>query len=298
MNTSKTEVVRFSKSTFLEGSVILNDESIHFVPEAKCLGVWWNHNLSAYKSVNENICKARRAFFVFGKMHAFHGHLNPLSAISIYKTCVLPVLLYGSDTWLLDSSSIDALERFQYEIGRKILRLPHFFSGTVTRLCLELPSIASLILLRKLLFLSKLLTKDSSSHVSSRILSAGIITDPLNVSIIQQCKMLESRLQISESLVDKCLEDPDTADCTTRICRNIILDHDRQLLFDKAKHHPEASIISQISNSISWLNIWDRALDYVSGVPIVFNFLLKFLPIHPSKVPAVLNVTRHSLPIS
>ena len=81
--------LRFSKSTFLEGSVILNDESIDFVPEAKCLGVWWNHNLSAYKSVNENICKARRAFFVFGKMHAFHGHLNPLSAISIYKTCVL-----------------------------------------------------------------------------------------------------------------------------------------------------------------------------------------------------------------
>ena len=55
--------------------------------------------------------------------------------------------------------------------------------------------------------------------------------------------MLESRLQISESLVD---EDPDTADCTARICRNIILDHDRQLLFDKAKHHPEAC---QVSNS-------------------------------------------------
>ena len=94
LNTSKTEVVRFSKSTFLEGSVILNDESIDFVPEAKCLGVWWNHNLSAHKSVNENICKARRAFFAFGKMHAFHGHLNPLSAISIYKTCATGLTLW------------------------------------------------------------------------------------------------------------------------------------------------------------------------------------------------------------
>lgn len=63
--------------------------------------------------------------------------------------------------------------------------------------------------------------------------------------------MLESRLQISESLVDKCLEDPDTADYTAR---TYILDHDKQLLLDKAKYHPEASIISQLSNSISWLS--------------------------------------------
>ena len=100
-------------------------------------------------------------------------------------------------------------------------------------------------------------------------------------SIIQQCKMLESRLQISESLVDKCLEDPDTAVCTAKTCRNIILDHDRQLLLDKAKHHPEASIISQVSNSISWLNIWDRALDYgVRGTNRI-QFLIKILT-HPS----------------
>ena len=91
--------------------------------EAKCLGVWWKHNLSAVWYVQENISKARRAFFAFGRIDAFQGHLNPLSSINIVETCVIPVLLYGCDTWLLDSSAILLLEQFQYEIGRRILKL-------------------------------------------------------------------------------------------------------------------------------------------------------------------------------
>ena len=49
--------------------------------------------------------------------------------------------------------------------------------------------------------------------------------------------MLESHLQISESMVDNRFEDPDTADCTARFPCDFILDHDRQLLMDKAKKH-------------------------------------------------------------
>ena len=52
--------------------------------DAKCLGIWWSYNLSALRSVHENIIKARKDFFAFGKTEAFQGHLNPLSAKSIY----------------------------------------------------------------------------------------------------------------------------------------------------------------------------------------------------------------------
>ena len=88
------------------------NHTITTLPEAKCLDTWWTHHLSAVKSVQENICKARKALFAFGKIEAFQGHLNPLSAVSIYKTCVLPILLYGSEKWLLTQSSVDLLERF------------------------------------------------------------------------------------------------------------------------------------------------------------------------------------------
>ena len=90
---------------------------------AKCLGVWWQSNLSASKSINENIKKARKAYFALGSLGAFNGDLNPLSSRSIFETCVLPVLLYGCETWLLDKSNLVVLEKFQCEIGRRILHL-------------------------------------------------------------------------------------------------------------------------------------------------------------------------------
>ena len=39
----------------------------------KCLGVWWCPNSSSRKSVEERICKARKAFFANGDLGAFHG---------------------------------------------------------------------------------------------------------------------------------------------------------------------------------------------------------------------------------
>ena len=61
---------------------------------ARCLGVQWQHNLSASES------KARRAFFSLGSTGVFHSKLNPLSASSIFETCIIPILLYGCETWL------------------------------------------------------------------------------------------------------------------------------------------------------------------------------------------------------
>ena len=51
--------------------------------------------------MNERIQKARAAFFANGQLGAFHGFLNPLSSRSIVECCILPVLLYGSETWVL-----------------------------------------------------------------------------------------------------------------------------------------------------------------------------------------------------
>ena len=80
--------------------------------------------MNANGSVSTNITKAMKTFFGLGSSGVFHGDLNPLSSSSIYETCVLPILLYGCETWLLDSSSLQALEKFQCEIGRRILKLP------------------------------------------------------------------------------------------------------------------------------------------------------------------------------
>ena len=66
------------------------------------------------------------AFFVPGSIGALHDKLNPLSGSSIFDTCIMPVLLFGCETWILDSSTLDLLERFQCEIGCRILKLSKF----------------------------------------------------------------------------------------------------------------------------------------------------------------------------
>ena len=169
LNNTKTEVIKFSQQPYCSETININNCDVCVATEVKCLGTWFTNHLSAQKSVHENICKARKAFFGFGSIEAFQGNLNPLSAVNIYNTCVLPILLYGSDTWLLDSTTLLQLEQFQYEIGRRILKLSKLYSGTVVHICLGLPSIASIVLLRKLRLLAKLIMSKNNS-ISSRVL--------------------------------------------------------------------------------------------------------------------------------
>ena len=69
--------------------------------------------------------------FAHGELGAFHGQLNPLSSRSLVETCVMPVLMYGSESWCLNTSLLSKLESFQAEVGKRILRLPRFTANSV-----------------------------------------------------------------------------------------------------------------------------------------------------------------------
>ena len=101
LNPTKCEVVLISPSKPATTAPIatLEGEDLTPRPSAKCLGYWWD--LSATKTVDEAIKKARRAFFAFGAIGAFQGQLNPISSRSIYETCVVPTLLFGCENWVL-----------------------------------------------------------------------------------------------------------------------------------------------------------------------------------------------------
>ena len=208
LNVSKLEVIRLSQQPLSSEPIVIAGNTISTTSAAKCLGVWWQWNLSASKSVTENIKKARRAFFAFGNIGAFQGELNPLSSVSTFETCIIPILLYGCETWLLDSSSLKLLNRFQGEIGRRILRLPRFYSTKAVRIGLHWPSMSTRILLRKLKFLCKLLCPKKDT-LSSRTFSSLAIDDVYNTSVVQQCLMLES--YINTTCTAQCLKDTDNS---------------------------------------------------------------------------------------
>ena len=258
LNPSKTEIIKISYCHPGHQQISLPSSNIDIAAEGKCLGVWWKHNLSASRSVQENIIKARKAFFAFGKIDAFQGNLNPLSAINIFETCVVPVLLYGSETWLLDSSTILSLEQFQYEIGRRILKVGKYTSGKAVRLSLNLPSMISRVLTRKLIYLGKLLSSTDQT-ISTALLTSEVIVDPFNTSLIQQCKMLETTLNMT--ILNELLKHPENASTLMKKKKREITKMDMSALLVSALQHKSAHLIARVAEKISWCKLWDIALD-------------------------------------
>ena len=100
LNANKCEAV-ISPSIPGNASAIRSDNiEIPISHSARCLGVWWSTSLSSNKWIEENIRKARGAFFARG-CGVFNGALNPLSSRSIIECCILAVLLYSAESWTL-----------------------------------------------------------------------------------------------------------------------------------------------------------------------------------------------------
>ena len=84
--------------------------------------------------MEENIKKVKRSFFHYGALGAFQGDLNPLSTGSVVETCVMPVLMYGSENWILTERCIDLPVSFLGEIAKRALKWPKHFSNSAALL--------------------------------------------------------------------------------------------------------------------------------------------------------------------
>ena len=61
---------------------------------------------------------------MFGSIGVYQGDLSSLSAQSLVEVCVMPVLMYGSENWILNVTTTALLESFLAERGKRILKLP------------------------------------------------------------------------------------------------------------------------------------------------------------------------------
>ena len=89
------------------------------------------HLTSSDASILKNITKGRRAFFAYGSISSYTGELNSLSSCHIIDTCVMPILLYGAENWMLTDQLVAKLESFQAERILKLLqmKLPLLYAG-------------------------------------------------------------------------------------------------------------------------------------------------------------------------
>ena len=134
------------------------------------------------------------------------------------------------------------------------------------------------ILIRKLTFLAKLLS-NTKDIISGCIFTSLAVVDVYNVSIIQQCRMLESRL--GTHTLASCLENPPEATITVKSAKATILKADFDALLSASINHPSAKHIATVATETSWCRLWDTALEHGVRGTRRLQFLLKELSRRP-----------------
>ena len=233
---------------------------------SKCLGVWWTPDLRSTKAVAETL-KARKAFFSFGCIGAFQGKLIPPSSGSIVEACVMAVLLLGAESWYLtDTSVLDSLECLECTLGRRILKLSRFHSNTSVLTGFDWPSMRARVLIRKLNYLTRVFVAENdqltkkmmSSQILKSILKSFAERDISKLSIVEQCCYLEGvyGTDFTGEILDSRL--------SRRDLQKAILTADKAFRLKDCDAHQSLKHITGpgIPSELSWLKIWDMALDH------------------------------------
>ena len=181
--------------------------------------------------------------------------LNPLTCTEIYEACVVSVCLYGLENWILTEQLLEPLEKFQAEIGKRILNLPKQHSNLTHLITMRWPSMRLRVLKRKLKFLTKLAKAENcsiSSQVFHSLLQSG--TEPL---VVQQCKFLEQvyNTSITQKLLKKDENEYESLFYTYDMLEKA--DYERILSLMKSKVS-----LRYLQKDIPWMKLWDLARDY------------------------------------
>ena len=119
---------------------------------------------------------------------------------------------------------------------------------------LQWPSISTRILIRKLSFLAKLLS-DRNDTINGRIFTSIAIVDVNNVGIVQQCRMLEVKLDTH--ILTQCLKYPTDSPA---IVKQSILRSDYEKFLSVSSIHPSAKHVATMAQSTLWSQLRDMAL--------------------------------------
>jgi ribonuclease HI len=93
----KTELIHLTRrrSEQLQGQVVMNGNTIEPSPEAKLLGVTFDHELRWKEHVQQAIKRATKVATALAGLR----HLRPEHMRQIYQACVAPVVDYASTVW-------------------------------------------------------------------------------------------------------------------------------------------------------------------------------------------------------
>ena len=299
LNESKCEVIICKKSSRLPSlvSITNGDTSECSFPvkeEAKCLGYVWRSNLSSTGMIDERIQRARRAFFQFGNISAFQGDLSPASISSLVECCVYPVMLYGVENWLLCTTSLQKLEKFQGEMAKRILKLPKWFSNIAAKIALGWSSMHAICTIRKLNFLSKTTTKEDG--VASRAFSS-LVDDVESLCLVKECRELEERYKMNYTSEILTTELEDRHSVIKEMVQTI---HKKDLAL-QLQSASNLVHLCKTTEAVGWKKLWDHVLDHGETCVTSLKNLVRVMshPLYASHPCPLCEITelKESLPV-
>lgn len=162
-NIDKSVAITFStkqnKRTQQPPTLHLNNNPLKQVKSINHLGITLSHDRNFITTIDEACKRGRKSFYSLAGVGVRAHGLNPLMAANLYRKIVLPSALYGCETWSnITLKGYELINKFQHLVTKTIQGQPIHTRSDMTEAMLNLPTIASEINKRKLVFLQKLAT--------------------------------------------------------------------------------------------------------------------------------------------
>lgn len=157
-NANKSCILRFrSKGNRVNQAFVwtLGDTPVPRLDSCCHLGIIINDKSSLSDRVKSACRKGRNSFYALTDIGS--PYLNPLTLAKLYKSVVLPSVLYGCELWNnLSTADSQRLHVFQHSICKSVQNLPSQTRSDMCETLLNILPISSEIDARKLLFFGRL----------------------------------------------------------------------------------------------------------------------------------------------
>jgi hypothetical protein len=111
INEEKTKYLKCSKKETRTDNLNINNRYLEQVKQFKYLGSIINNDNTIEEEVKERIALGNKAYFANQKFLKSKLFIK-LSKLKLYKTEIRPVVIYGSETWVLKEAMVKKLMIF------------------------------------------------------------------------------------------------------------------------------------------------------------------------------------------
>ena len=124
VNWTKTNIQHVGEPRLTQSTVQVAAENVDLVDKFIYLGSLISHDGGSETEILRHIRIARECFFLLEK-NISRSHILTDTKVHLYRTYILPVLLYGCKTWTVSKTLAKLLDAFDTWCLRKILRIPY-----------------------------------------------------------------------------------------------------------------------------------------------------------------------------